>query len=395
MSIAGSLRRCASSLRLDSLWSVTQFRDRDISAYAERAVIEDVRRGVAAMAGLSVVLQSLAGLLHVQLGAGSESVYVYALIAALGLHVMFATRTQSSLRALYALGVTLLVVTSAALVLLAHRVGTVNGALLASVVLLFMVIPLVPWGLKQCLTAMALIYATFTFSTVGVAGRFTADSLLTMQFLMLAAALTTMAIVARNLIVRRDDIEARFTLEQAHREMHLLSQQDPLTGAWNRRFLESSFESIVADFMRARQDVHFALLDVDDFKGTNDRYGHQHGDAVLERLVHVLRAHFGDAGYVVRLGGDEFAVLYRSAARVSERSGPLSSALEELRAGSPTAAPPFVPIHASVGMVAISRDAPASLDAIYRRADEALYAEKQRRRREAAPERLEQLLGSI
>ena len=44
--------------------------------------------------------------------------------------------------------------------------------LLASVVLLFMVIPVVPWGLKQCLTAIALIYVTFTFSTLGVAGRF-------------------------------------------------------------------------------------------------------------------------------------------------------------------------------------------------------------------------------
>ena len=55
--------------------------------------------------------------------------------------------------------------------LLAHRIGSVNGALLASVVLLFMVIPVVPWGLKQCLTAMALIYVTFTLSTLGVAGQ--------------------------------------------------------------------------------------------------------------------------------------------------------------------------------------------------------------------------------
>ena len=170
-------------------------------------MFSDVRRGVVAMAALSVVLQTLAGCAASQLGAGPESVYVYALIVVLGVHVMVATRTQHSLRALYALGITLLVVTSAALVLLAHRIGSVNGALLASVVLLFMVIPVVPWGLKQCLTAMALIYVTFTLSTLGVAGRFTADSLLTMQFLMVAAALTTIAIVARNLLVRRDDIE--------------------------------------------------------------------------------------------------------------------------------------------------------------------------------------------
>jgi diguanylate cyclase (GGDEF)-like protein len=377
-----------SALRLDSLWSVTRFRDSAISAYAERAVLEDVRGGVAAMAALSVALQTMAGLLHLQLGAGRESMYVYGLIAALCVHVMLATRTQNSLPALYALGITLLVVMSAALVLLAHRVGTVNGALLASLVLLFMVIPVVPWGLKQSLTAMALIYATFTLSTLGVAGRFTADSLLTMQFLMFAAALTTMAIVARNLLVRRDDIEARFRLEQAHRELHLLSQQDPLTGAWNRRFLESSFERIVADYARARENVQFALLDIDDFKATNDRHGHQHGDAVLKRLVNVLRAHFSDAGYVVRLGGDEFAVLSRGAAYAPDRDGPLGAALAELRA-APHAAASLGSIRASAGVVAVSHDAAIGLDTVYRRADEALYAEKQRRR-EAAP--LEQLV---
>ena len=391
MSIAGLLGRCTSYLRLDSLWSVTGFRDADVTAYAERAVLHEVRRGVIAMAGLSAVLQTLAGLLQLRLGAGVESVYVYALIAALGVHVMLSARAPHSLRVLYALGVTLLVVTSAALVLLAHRIGTVNGALLASVVLLFMVIPVVPWGLKQCLTAMALIYATFTLSTLGVAGRFTADSLVTMQFLMLAAALTTVAIISRNLIVRRDDIEARFHLEQAHRELHLLSLQDPLTGAWNRRFLEARFERIVADFASASAAVYFALLDIDDFKGTNDLHGHHHGDAVLKRLVDVLRAHFGDKGYVVRLGGDEFAVLYQVAAPTAGHDGPLRAALAELRAGTRAAAQWLGPVRASAGVVPIAADADSGLDAVYRRADEALYAEKQRRR-DTSPAALEQLL---
>jgi diguanylate cyclase (GGDEF)-like protein len=379
-------------MRLDSLWSVTRFRDADITAYAERAVLDEVRRGVMAMAGLSVVLQALAGLLQLRLGAGFEALYVYALIAALGLHVMLAARARHSLRVLYALGLTLLVVTSAALVLLAHRIGTVNGALLASLVLLFMVIPVVPWGLKQCLTAIALIYTTFTLSTLGVAGRFTPDSLLTMQFLMLAAALTTIAILARNLAVRRDDIEARFHLEQAHREMRLLSQQDPLTGAWNRRFLEASFERIVADFARASGEVYFALLDVDDFKTTNDRHGHHHGDAVLKRLVNVLHAHFGETGYVVRLGGDEFAVLYRAPSRLAgSGDSPLTAALAELRGGPAAAAQSLGQIRASAGVVPIAPAAAAGLDAVYRRADDALYAEKQRRRH-AAPEAVEQLL---
>jgi diguanylate cyclase (GGDEF)-like protein len=379
MSIADSIRRCASFLRLDSLWSVTRFRDPELTRYAERAVAGDVRRGVATMAGLTVMLQTLAGVLQLQLGAGTETAYVYALIMALGVHVMVAVRTQSSLRALYALGVTLLVVTSAALVLLAHRVGTVNGALLASVVLLFMVIPVVPWGLRQCLTAIALIYATFTLSTLGVTGRFTPESLLTMQFLMLAAALTTIAIVAHNLLVRRDDIELRFRLEHAHRELHVLSQQDPLTGAWNRRFLEANFGRIVEDFLAGRQPVYFALLDVDEFKAINDRQGHHHGDLVLRQLVTVLRTHLGADGHVVRLGGDEFAALYRTV----DGHDQLTAALTQLRSER-REAQPLGPIRLSAGVVAIARDGACNLEATYRRADEALYAEKQRRRRETA-----------
>jgi diguanylate cyclase (GGDEF)-like protein len=380
MTIAESMQRYVTSLGLDGVWSVTHFRNPDVSAYAERAVQSEVRRGVGTMAALLVVLQTLAGLLHAELGAGHESMYVYALIAALGLHVMVATRAHTSLREVHALGITLLVVTSAALVLLAHRTGIVNGAILASVVLLFMVIPVVPWGLKQSLTAMALIYATFTFSTLGVAGRFTSDSLFTMQFLMLASALTAIAIVARNVRLRRDDIEARFCLEQAHGEMHLLSQQDPLTGAWNRRFLEANFDKIVMRSLAEREELHFALLDVDDFKATNDRYGHHHGDAVLRQLVSVLRAHVGDAGYVIRLGGDEFAVLYCEAGL----DALLTGALAELRAAQDEAQR-LGPIRASAGVVTVGRNTVYELDAVYRRADEALYAQKKGRRAAGGP----------
>jgi diguanylate cyclase (GGDEF)-like protein len=224
---------------------------------------------------------------------------------------------------------------------------------------------------------MALIYATFTLSTLGVAGRFTSDSLLTMQFLMVAAALTTVAIVGRNLLVRRHDIESRFRLEQAHREMHTLSQQDPLTGAWNRRFLAESFERIVREFAKDGAEVSFALLDIDEFKTTNDRYGHHHGDGVLRLLVAIISRHLGDTGVVVRLGGDEFAVLYRAA----DGDDTLIGALTELRSEQ-REAPELGPIRVSAGIVRVVPSAVDSLDAIYRRADEALYAEKLRRRRQ-------------
>jgi diguanylate cyclase len=236
---------------------------------------------------------------------------------------------------------------------------------------------------------MALIYATFTLSTLGVTGRFTPESLLTMQFLMLAAALTTIAIVAHNLLVRRDDIELRFRLEHAHRELHVLSQQDPLTGAWNRRFLEANFGRIVEEYLASRKPVYFALLDVDEFKAINDRQGHHHGDLVLRQLVTVLRTYLGADGHVVRLGGDEFAALYRAA----DRDDQLNAALTLLRSER-REAQPLGPISVSAGVVAVTRDAAFDLEATYRRADEALYAAKQLRGQQTAESaiRVERLL---
>ncbi len=97
------------------------------------------------------------------------------------------------------------------------------------------------------------------------------------------------------------DITERKRLERQLLDMGL---RDPLTGCFNRRYL-TRFEQV----SRGR-GWSCIVLDVDDFKGYNDRYGHERGDQVLVKMARFLAALCRAEDAVVRLGGDEFVILF-------------------------------------------------------------------------------------
>lgn len=78
---------------------------------------------------------------------------------------------------------------------------------------------------------------------------------------------------------------------------------DPLTGAYNRRYLEEMFQGI-----HANRSV--AMIDVDNFKRVNDTYGHGVGDQVLKGIVEAITSCVRSADAVIRFGGDEFVVIF-------------------------------------------------------------------------------------
>jgi diguanylate cyclase (GGDEF)-like protein/PAS domain S-box-containing protein len=99
------------------------------------------------------------------------------------------------------------------------------------------------------------------------------------------------------------DITARKQLEEQLREQSL---RDPLTGSWNRRYLDelgAGFES----FGIGRWGCIF--IDVDHFKQYNDRFGHEAGDVVLVKMSRFLSSQVRATESVVRVGGDEFVVV--------------------------------------------------------------------------------------
>lgn len=86
-------------------------------------------------------------------------------------------------------------------------------------------------------------------------------------------------------------------------------REDQLTGAYNRRGLAEHFEREISRAERTSQPLCLALIDVDNFKQLNDRYGHLAGDDALKYLVDVIRHHSRPTDVVARFGGEEFVIL--------------------------------------------------------------------------------------
>ena len=99
------------------------------------------------------------------------------------------------------------------------------------------------------------------------------------------------------------EVERRRVTEEDLRE---LSERDPLTGVLNRR----AWDQLLASALRKRtQPLFVALLDLDDFKGYNDRHGHPAGDKLLRRAARAWRSAVRVNDVLARYGGEEFAVL--------------------------------------------------------------------------------------
>lgn len=105
--------------------------------------------------------------------------------------------------------------------------------------------------------------------------------------------------------------EAQPVLE-AKRLMMTLKEsafRDALTGLYNRRFLEESFENLVAGILRRGTTLGLMMCDLDFFKQTNDLYGHDVGDMVLKETANHIRRSVRTSDLVIRFGGEEFLVL--------------------------------------------------------------------------------------
>ena len=176
-------------------------------------------------------------------------------------------------------------------------------------------------------------------------------------------------------------LEQSDALRQSNAELERLSLTDPLTGLGNRRLFEKCIETDMALFRRHGDLSSLLVLDLDRFKVVNDTYGHDVGDTILCRFADLLRQHMRETDAVCRLGGEEFAVFLRrtDAPTAMEIAEKLRRRLEAMVVDSPAGA--RVSVTASIGAAILSRPLNlTSAEALYKAADEAMYASKQRGR---------------
>lgn len=105
-------------------------------------------------------------------------------------------------------------------------------------------------------------------------------------------------------------LSRRLALAEQMRQLREAALTDPLTGAWNRRFFDRYLPQTLEDAKRRRLEAHLLVIDIDDFKHFNDRYGHGAGDEILRETVRLLKSVIRPCDRVCRIGGDEFAVVF-------------------------------------------------------------------------------------
>jgi diguanylate cyclase (GGDEF)-like protein len=100
-----------------------------------------------------------------------------------------------------------------------------------------------------------------------------------------------------------------FAVTEQSRRLRDMAVTDPLTGAYNRRFLELEADKAIHHWRRNQRPATLLIMDIDHFKRINDRHGHAVGDAALRKAVQVISGRIRGVDTICRFGGEEFVVL--------------------------------------------------------------------------------------
>lgn len=158
-------------------------------------------------------------------------------------------------------------------------------------------------------------------------------------------------------------------LARAHIELASLVRTDPLTELRNRRGMAEALEDLSRRSRHGGTPLSCILVDIDDFKGINDDYGHSSGDRVIRAVADAVRGSLRPTDIASRIGGDEFLAMlpeatteeaHRVALRIVESVDRLDLVVEGRT----------VPVTVSVGVAEVPTDARAVTDVI--RSTEAL-----------------------
>jgi diguanylate cyclase (GGDEF)-like protein len=172
---------------------------------------------------------------------------------------------------------------------------------------------------------------------------------------------------------KREVDAAHAELEVAHDELRRATHYDALTGALNRRAFQ---EGVGLDVARASFGS-VAVIDLDNLKAVNDRFGHTAGDQLIRHLVAVVRDQLRPTDRLYRWGGDEF-LLVVPGVKASDAAERLERSIQAARPLLSTAATEPVPVLASVGAAGFG--GAEDLHSAIERADAEMYRRKQRRK---------------
>jgi two-component system cell cycle response regulator len=171
-------------------------------------------------------------------------------------------------------------------------------------------------------------------------------------------------------------LQAASMEHQRRRRIQMDSLTDPMTGLYNRRFIEREFNRLLEVARRHQQSFSVVFGDVNNFKMVNDRYGHAAGDVLLKSIADLLVATCRGSDLVCRYGGDEFLVVMESA--MDQHAGRLIDRLENAMASLTVENLADADVSISLGHATFPDDG-SDIEALMSVADQRMYASKGRR----------------
>ena len=174
-----------------------------------------------------------------------------------------------------------------------------------------------------------------------------------------------------NLLKIRDFQE---TLKVKNKELEKISMIDPLTGIYNRNYLNQSLEKEWLRSQRTNQKLGCLVIDLDSFKQINDTYGHKGGDSVLKETSKIISGLLRRIDFICRYGGDEFVVIMTNTTPDGVRT--VGEKIRKGIAGHPFLKGKKIKVSVSIGGVSVEGKTLKKPEEIINMADEALYRAK-------------------
>jgi len=159
---------------------------------------------------------------------------------------------------------------------------------------------------------------------------------------------------------------------QLREKLRSQALRDPLTGLYNRRYMEDTLERLAYTAERENRECAVIMIDLDHFKRLNDQHGHAKGDAVLRDTAAAITSHIRDTDMACRYGGEELIVLLPNCGLEAA-----ANKAEGIRASIASLSEPNgAQVSASIGVAALPATATTAKDLVAN-ADAALYRAKQ------------------
>ena len=170
-------------------------------------------------------------------------------------------------------------------------------------------------------------------------------------------------------------------LISASRANEMLSEQDFLTGLYNRRGFFSVLKKLLNTSANAGRNLSLFSIDMDRLKGINDTYGHENGDIAIQTLARAILRYVRDNGIAARYGGDEFAFAIIGDKTLEGDIKKIRKEIEQNAANDPAMTDKPFEVGASLGISEREINSDIDIEDMIHEADAKMYADKMSRKK--------------